>query len=559
MKGKVIDVINEKNIKPSNLKWTFGYAKTYIPQIILILVLNAVVSLSSIGMSLLGKQMIDQAEAAGHIKNIALMYVLVVVVSLLIQFLSTILTAVISEKFAFRIRKSVYEKVLHTCWVNITKYHTGDLMTRLTSDINVVSEGITSTIPYILQLLFELVVTFITLAVFDWKLAVFALLIAPIAAICSMWLGRKIKKLQVKVQESESKYRSFLQESLANILIVKSFCTEDYAVERLSDLRDERLEWILKKNRAGAAVSLVLGLAFQLGYIAAFVWGTFGIANHTITFGTMTVFLTLVNRIQSPIMCLAQTIPKVTAMFASAGRIIQIQDLPVEEKNESNISTESIGVKVEKVDFGYTDELVLNEASVDFKPGEFTAIVGTSGIGKTTLVRLIMSFANAAAGNIKFYNNKNQTEDANALTREFISYVPQGNTLFSGTILENILMGKRDATSKEIEEALKGAAAYDFVKELPEGLNTVIGEKGYGLSEGQAQRIAIARALIKKAPFLILDEATSSLDEKTELEVLEGIRSWSPVPTCLLITHRRSVLRYCDREICIRDKKMSDV
>ena len=153
MKGKVIDVINEKNIKPSNLKWTFGYAKTYIPQIILILVLNAVVSLSSIGMSLLGKQMIDQAEAAGHIKNIALMYVLVVVVSLLIQFLSTILTAVISEKFAFRIRKSVYEKVLHTCWVNITKYHTGDLMTRLTSDINVVSEGITSTIPYILQLL----------------------------------------------------------------------------------------------------------------------------------------------------------------------------------------------------------------------------------------------------------------------------------------------------------------------------------------------------------------------------------------------------------------------
>lgn len=559
MDNKLKEIIDKKNIKPSNMKWTISYAKPYIGQLALLLVLNAVVSFSSIGLSLLGKRMIDEAQIAGHIKNVAIMYILVVVVSQAIQFISTIFSAVISEKFAFGIRKKVYEKVLNTCWLNVTKYHTGDLMTRLTSDINVVSDGITVTIPYIIQLFFELIITFITLAVFDWKLAVFALLIAPIAAICSLWLGRKIKRLQVKVQESESKYRSFLQESLANILIVKSFCAEERSVDQLSDLRDERLKWVLKKNRAGAAASTIMGLAFQLGYIAAFIWGTFGIANNTITFGTMTVFLTLVNRIQSPIMCLAQTIPKVTAMLASAGRIIQIQDLPEEEKSGENINTDAVGVRVQEVDFGYTDELVFENASIDFKPGEFTAIVGTSGIGKTTLIRLIMSFANSSAGKIEFYNNQNQTETANASSREFISYVPQGNTLFSGTILDNLLMGKRDATIGEVEEALKGAAAYQFVSELPDGLNTVIGEKGYGLSEGQAQRIAIARALIKKAPFLILDEATSSLDENTELEVLEGIRKWNPVPTCLLITHRRSVLKYCDREIRIKNKNMNEV
>ena len=170
-----------------------------------------------------------------------------------------------------------------------------------------------------------------------------------------------------------------------------------------------------------------------------------------------------------------------------------------------------------------------------------------------------MAFTNTATGKIEFYNKKGETEAANAAVREFISYVPQGNTLFSGTIRENIMMGKPDATEEELIEAIKGAAAYDFIMGLPKGLDTVIGEKGLGISEGQAQRVAIARALIKKAPFLILDEATSSLDEKTELSVLEGIRSWNPAPTCLLITHRRSVLQYCDREIRIEEKILKEV
>ena len=187
------------------------------------------------------------------------------------------------------------------------------------------------------------------------------------------------------------------------------------------------------------------------------------------------------------------------------------------------------------------------------------AIVGESGIGKTTLIRLIMSFMSDYQGTIQFVNTHGEKENANALTRQFISYVPQGNTLFSGTIRENIHMGALDATEEEMIEALKMASAYDFVMELPDGIDTVIGERGHGISEGQAQRIAIARALVRKAPFLVLDEATSSLDEKTELAVLQGIQMLTPRPTCLLITHRRSVLSYCDREICLSNGKIEEV
>lgn len=543
----------------SYIKWIINYTKPYIPQLGFIMVLNIVGSLASVGLALIGKEMIDRASSGGTVIRMLLMYILVVLVSQGITVVTSLIAVVIYEKFAFGIRKQVYRRVLDTNWLDVTKYHTGDLMTRLTTDVGVVADGISSTIPLIIQLVIELLVTFCTLAMFDWRLAVFALLIAPIAGISSVWLGRKIKYLQVKVQETESKYRSFIQESLANILIVKTFGTEDYSIDRLTQLRDERLHWVLKKNRTGLVASTIMGLAFQFGYIVAFAWGAVGISMKTITYGTMTVFLTLVNRIQAPIVNLARLIPNLVSMIASAGRIIEIQKLPQEERAENNIFSDEVGVKIENLSFGYDDELILDDAAMDLKPGEFTAIVGKSGIGKTTLVRLIMAFTNTAAGKIEFYNKNGEKEASNASAREFLSYVPQGNTLFSGTIRENVLMGHLEATEADLIEALKGAAAYDFVMELPKGIDTVIGEKGHGISEGQAQRVAIARALVRKAPFLILDEATSSLDEKTELAVLEGLRKWNPAPTCLLITHRRSVLKYCDREIRIDDKKLVEV
>lgn len=538
--------------------WLFKYTKPYLPSLSLTMFFSIAASLISIGTAVVSQQLIDNATLGKNITNNILLYILCILLMQAIQVASSLFTVVIQEKFSFGIRRQVFDKILHSCYHEVSRYHSGDLMTRLTSDTGNIADGIANTIPKIIILIVEFVASFVVLMLYDSMLAIFALLLAPVGGILSIWLGRKLKVLQLKVQESEASYRSFITESLSNILIIKTFRTEQYSSEHLQELRDERMNWVVKKQRMGLVASTSMSLTFQAGYILALVWGAAKLSAKTITYGTMSVFLTLVNRLQSPILGLAHTIPQIVNILTSAGRVMELQKLSLEHTSEETITPENIGVNIEHLTFGYSDEILFDDASASIQPGEFVAIIGSSGIGKTTLVRLILSFMNAAAGKIQFFNDKNETVDTNANSRDFLSYVPQGNTLFSGTIEHNIRMGKKDATDEEIIEALHASASYDFVSSLPQGMHTVIGERGYGISEGQAQRIAIARALIKKAPFLILDEATSSLDEKTELEVLEGIKNFSYHPTCLLITHRRSVLSYCDREIVIENKKITE-
>lgn len=538
--------------------WLMQYAKPYLPRIIFMMFMQMTGTILTVGLAVVSKNIIDAATSGGIVVWTFALYIGIVLVSQLITVISGLISIMLNERFSFGIRKQLYEKIIESSWMDVKKYHTGDLLTRLTSDAGVISDGIVIIIPTIIQLLVELLVTFFTLFYYEPRLAFFALIMAPVAGITGVLIGKKLKDLQIKVQESEANYRSYIQESLSNLLVIKAFTNEKHSVDRLVELREERFYWVYKKSKLGILSSMSLALTFQFGYIGAFTVGAFELARKTITFGTMSVFLTLVNRIQSPIVNLAQMIPKVVSVLASAGRVIEIQDLPVEERLESNISMEQVGVQAQNLNFGYSDDTVLENVNFKINPGEFIAIVGASGIGKTTLVRLIMSFMKSAEGSIEFWNEAGDKENANAAVREYISYVPQGNTLFSGTIRENICMGKLDATEEEIKQALELSAAAAFIKELPNGLDTIVGEQGHGVSEGQAQRIAIARALIRKSPFLILDEATSALDETTELYVLEGIQKLSPRPTCLLITHRRSVLKYCDRELQIENKKVQE-
>ena len=554
---KIFSKLGQLKGKGEYVGWLFQYSKPYIPRILLVMFFNIMATVFSILMAVLSKTIIDSATGGNILMWAIGIYFIMIFINIGFTVANTIVSIMLNERFSFGIRKQVYDKIIHAHWMDIKEYHTGDLMTRFTSDAGNVADGIVNTIPTIIELLFELIATFCTLFYYEPLLAIFAVIIAPIAVLVSYAFARKMHKYQKKVQESESAYRSFVQESLANLLIVKAFTNEEKSIDKLTKLRDERFHWVFKRAEVGIASSSVLNFAFQFGYIAAFAFGAIQLSNFSITYGTMSIFLTLVNRVQSPIINLAQQLPKIVSIFTSAGRIIELEDIQIEEQRGNTIDSTEVGVTLNNVTFGYNDkETVLDDVDLNIKPGEFVGIVGESGIGKTTLVRLIMSFMDQARGNIAFYNKAGDTELANASTREFISYVPQGNTLFSGTIKENIQMGNYNATDKEIEEAVKMAAADTFISELPNGLDTVIGERGHGISEGQAQRVAIARALVRKAPFLVLDEATSSLDEVTEIKVLEGIKALTPRPTCLLITHRRSVLKYCDREIKIQDKQI---
>ena len=503
------------------ISWLWQYTAPYAGRIGLLLLFGLLETFASLAMVQITKEIIDHATVGSGFGRLLTGYVLLLLGMQGISVLSTLLTALVTERFSFGIRRQIYEKILHSGWREVTAYHTGDLMTRLTSDAGNVADGIVGTIPNILQLGIELVLVFCMLFYYSPLLAVFALLVAPVAALCSWWLGKRLKRLQGKVQESE-------------------------------------FYWVYRKTGLGTASSTVMSLAFQGGYLIAFSYGAWQLSRQQITYGTMSVFLTLVNRVQAPILGLAQQIPRIIALLTSAGRIMELQRIPGEERAAGEIRGWEIGVELRNVCFGYTREPVLKRVNLKICPGEFVAIVGESGIGKTTLIRILMAFLETGAGTVDFYNGSGQRQETGAFVRKFIAYVPQWNTLFSGTVRENLQMGREDASEEELWAALKLASGENFVRSLPEGLDTVIGERGHGLSEGQAQRIAIARAFLRRAPFLILDEATSALDEATEVAVLQGLRALEPRPTCLLITHRKGVLKYCDRELCIREGSVTE-
>lgn len=543
----------DKAVGKDYFKWLLYYTKPYMWKIGLLMALSVGMTYVSIEYAVASQKLIDMA-GGGHItaKAIAVFIGLMVVMEV-VNVAMDLATGMMNEKYTFGIRKQVYDKLLLSEWLGTQKFHTGDMMTRMTSDAGNVANGMVNVVPNIIVLIIQLIAVFFTLFFNSKLLAVTALFLTPIGILGAFIIGRKLKRLQIKVQESETAYRSFIQESLANILVVKAFSNEERFSDKLAELRENRFYWVWKKNLLGTGSNFVLNGTFQLGYVFAFVYAAGQIARGEITFGTMTLFLTLFGRVQSPIAALAGQLPGVVSIFSAASRIMDIQEIALENRLDSVEMDGAVGVDVSDVTFAYDKDDILKDVSFGINPGEFVAIIGKSGIGKTTLIRILMNFITAGTGTIRYYDKKGHEAYTSAAVREFVSYVPQGNTLFSGTIRDNVLMGKLDATEEEMWEALDMAVCREFLNKLPDGIDTVIGEKGVGISEGQAQRIALARALIRKSPFIILDEATSALDEQTEFELLKRLGGLTPRPTCLLITHRTSVLKYCSRELIIED------
>ena len=544
--------INRKNNK-KYFKWLIKISKSYKKEIFIIIFLNTIITLIGVFSSVANKYVVDMASSFSSNMYISIAIVIILsLMSLGLSAFSSIFNTYFIEKFSFGFRKNIYEELMNSRWNLIKKYHSGDILTRLTTDINNVSDGMFSIVSFVISLIVQLVSAFLLLMHYDASLAIFAIILGPFTAFISVLFGVKLKKIQDMVQKSESKYRSFLQENISNISVIKAFSYEKESQKKLDKLRDERLYWVMKKSKISTFANFFMGFAFSFGYLFAFILGAVKLSQNNITYGTMTAFLSLVSQVQRPIVSLANIIPKIISILASSGRIIEINTL---EKEESSINLNLkgvVGLKIKDLDFSYENKEIMKNFNLIIKPGEIVAIMGHSGVGKTTLINLILYFLKQNKGTIEFFDKYGNKESISSNTRKIISYIPQGNTLFSGSISNNLRVGKEEASVEEMEEALKNSCALEFVNSLKDGLNTIIGEHGYGLSEGQAQRISIARALIKKSQFMILDEATSSLDMDTELNIIKNIMNIKDRPTCLIVTHRKSILKYCNRIITIK-------
>ena len=451
------------------------------------------------------------------------------------------------------LRLSLFGKLFRRRLFEERQLHSGDVTSRMAKDIDTVSETLAVTLPQVVETTARLIGAFLLMRWFDSRLAWALVLITPIAIAIGKFLSHTLRRITLRIREDESRILAKIQESIELNAVLRSLQGERWMQDKVEELQDSQTANFMHRSRVMAISRFALGCTFGLGYMLAFVWGAYGLRSGAITFGVMTSFLQLVGQIQHPILTLIGALPSIIYSTASIDRLEELAqaDEELSDNGESISDSELIGIRMDDVTFRYAkgDREVVDHFIHDFRPGSKTVILGTTGAGKTTLFRLILSFIKPDSGTVTFYGD-GFSHVADRSTRAHVVFVPQGNTLISGTIRNNLLVAKPDASDEELRLALNTACA-DFVFDLPESLDTVLAEHGGGLSEGQAQRIAIARGLLRPGSVLLLDEISSALDEATEKELFSRLLHSRPKTTMLLITHRPNVASLCDERVIV--------
>ena len=557
--------------------------------------LNAVIGLLSVVVSLAQVSAVQHAidVASGVSKGNLYWAVGVMGILILLDFQlsisSTWVQNLLGIKAQNRMQQRMLDRILRSQWHGRERYHSGDVLNRLEFDVANVVDFLTQTIPNTLSILAMFIGAFCYLFAMDPWLSIVTVAIIPVFVAVSKIYVSQMRKLTKDVRTEDSRVQSALQETIQHRMLIKTLESEDMMIDRLEHSQSILRHKVVRRTVFSVFSNTVLNMGFAVGYLVAFLWAAVRMASHSLTFGGMTAFLQLVNRIQSPARSLTKLVPAFVSVFTAAERLMELEENPLDEQGEPVVMEPPCGIRLEHVSYAYDDgdgEEVLHDLNFDFKPGTCTAVLGETGAGKTTLIRIILGLIQPKGGRAIIYASPADATPADAtlknkeerikktgnrrqrralhtittyhptpttlispLTRCNFSYVPQGNTLLSGTVRDNLRLGYLNASDEEMREALHASCA-DFLFTEHDGLDTLCGEQGTGLSEGQAQRIAIARALLRNRPVLLLDEATSALDPETERLLLHNILS-DKKRTVIFITHRLAVTDYCDQTLKI--------
>ncbi len=559
----------------NHLRWIYSYAKKYWKKIVIYTLLGLMGTFLSLFSGFATRDMVD--IITGHqVGTLIATFAFMIGVTLgntIINQVSNYISSKISITVESDLKAEIFYKIMITDWESLSEYHTGDILTRWNSDVAIISNGILNFVPNFVVFTSRFVVALIVMLQNDWTFAAITFLTMPLSIFLSKHMMKKMRENSLKTMEITSKISGFNQETFSNIQTIKSFSLVPQYIKRLHTLQKEYFLINMKYQRAAIWIAIFNILLSTLVSYLAYGWGIYRVWSNVITYGTMTLFISLSGTLSSAVNSMISLFPMLIKMSTSAQRLMDLVEMPLEDfSNDSDVKEfakqnldTGISICLDKVNYSYKNgNEVFKGASIEANPHEAIALVGPSGEGKTTMLRLILALINKKGGEAELYGeNSFKTEDGkeeksiplNAAARQLFSYVPQGNTMLSGTIAENMRFVKPDATDEEIWNALDMACAKDFVEKMADGINSELKERGGGISEGQAQRLSIARALLRKSPLLLLDEATSALDVATERRVLKNIMKDEYPRTLIVTTHRPTVLSACNRVYAIQDKK----
>ncbi|MBQ7889144.1 MAG: ABC transporter ATP-binding protein [Erysipelotrichaceae bacterium] len=538
--------------------WVWKYIVRYKGTVMLHIVMGVVSIVMVLVSSVASKVLIDAVVGfnSGIIVSAAVWMLGMRLGSIGVKSISSHMSASVNIRVQNEIQSEIYRRILRTDWQSLERFRSGDLLHRISSDASTVAGGVTGFLPSLITCSVQFAGAFIIIMSSDPMMAVITLIGVPVTGLCSTFLLRKMRRYSREMKDVYSDVVSFQQESLQNITSIKSFGIMDWFGTQMDEVHHQYRHKYLQYSRFSVGASAFMSLLSLMAYICCFGWGVYRLWQGKISYGEMTMFLQLSSMLGTAFSSMIGLVPNAISITTSARRVMAVVELP-EEKLEAEPGfkeEKSFTLMLDGVDFEYQGGApVLKKADFEAKDGELVCLSGPSGEGKTTLLRIMLGLIEPTHGKAYLKGESGKVYPLSAATRQVFGYVPQGNQIFSGTIEENLRLAAFDASEEELIEALKAACAYDFVMALPEGIHHVVGGRDKRLSEGQAQRLAVARALLKKAPVLLLDEATSALDSETEEKMLENLMNSGLVHTCILVTHRPAAKKICSSSYLIRD------